>query len=272
MQRIKVNQEKSSPLLEALKLLVILAAVIAWYCFPSSDPETTTPAPATAFSLRPRQSPDGVFYLLDYLTVRTAHGITGWTPGQRLTLAPGTAPVAGKVVVTDGTLVAAVTPVVLTHDMDLARALQTGDRQSQATMEAEAIQTRTNLMQQQLAAQVYAARDVETASAPQVAGNTAGNPASGLSDAADGHGSAGGAVYYPVPVYYNSARSKSAASTPTPLSPTAASSVRQGAIRTVPASAIARPATRPQKPVMSSLSVRAVADSGARNSVVSLGQ
>ena len=90
---------------------------------PPSTPEPTVRAP--------RLAPPGTYFLIDYVSVPTAHGMVGWIPGQEVHQVPLEESDAGKRWMTDGTLQAQVPLSLLTRDIDLAARLADADASSQ---------------------------------------------------------------------------------------------------------------------------------------------
>ena len=82
-----------------------------------------------------RYSADDVFYLRQYVSVKTAKGLVGWVPGQQLNLCDGHVP--GKIMVTDGSESMPLSEDLLTHDLDEAAALRANDTQTQAELLAQ---------------------------------------------------------------------------------------------------------------------------------------
>ena len=253
-----------------LALIVAVGAFLAWQKYHDA-PAAVEVAQAPAPPLH-HLAPEGTFFLREYVSVPTKHGVTGWTPGQRVYLDAAAAPVAGKTVVTDGAASAALDSLLLTDDADEARALLAGDQQSQAAERAQVNQARTERQQQLLAAQIESANNVQAASL-QTAADSSMSVAPGRLQASASYGGSinGGTVYYPVVVSGgSSARPPAVATQAVPAAATSNLS-RPGAANVMSANATTR---RPAlgQPAMSSLPTRPGMNSAPSVGYGSVGQ
>jgi hypothetical protein len=169
-------------------LSILIAATLAYFYFTAEKP---VPAPTH------RYSADDIFYLRQYVSVRTKTGIVGWIPGQELSLKAGQA-APGAALVTDGTYTSSVSRRLLTHDLDEAAALQAGDSRSQAILAANNTRDKWNADLSNQASDRYTADQINAANGAMARQNTVGNYATALNDrpTSAGTGSYGGGVYY----------------------------------------------------------------------------
>lgn len=111
----------------------------------------------------PRLAPAGTYFLREYVSVRTDHGITGWLPGQELHAVPGKDAVGGKRLLTDGTLQTEVPLSSLTQDIDLAARLNAADASAQTSDTARRRNETERAKTDQRKADVMRASDLEVA-------------------------------------------------------------------------------------------------------------
>ena len=123
---------------DPLTLLCIALIVIAigwverdkwWPQKPPVAAEAPTPAPVRHLA------PEGTFYVVEYLSTRTAHGITGFVPGQEVHFV-SVDQAKGTLLVTDGKTQIAANPMQLTNDMDVAELARRQDQNSQRQLQA----------------------------------------------------------------------------------------------------------------------------------------
>ena len=121
-------------------LLIVVLGMMVWYAthrqpderivyVPAATPAPPTPKPTPARRL----SPDGTFYLLTYLSVKTPTGIAGFEPGCEVTLVE-VHEKNGTLVVTDGRYKVEARPAQLTNDLDIAALARNQDERSQQTV------------------------------------------------------------------------------------------------------------------------------------------
>jgi hypothetical protein len=175
-------------------LALLLFAAAAVYLYFASQP---APPPAH------RYSADNIFYLRDYVSIRTQKGVVGLNPGQEVWLDANAAQVPGKVMVSDGHDTLPVDPDYLTHDMDAAASLQASDAQSQSALAAQIAQTKRIADLQEQSANSAMADGINASNALQVSANAVGNYRSQLVAPSTRTGSLsyyGGTVYVPTVV------------------------------------------------------------------------
>ena len=101
---------------------------------PQKPPEAAaveTPAPPRARRL----APEGTFYMVEYVSTRTAHGVTGFVPGQEVRFVSADQ-AKGTLLVTDGKNQIAANPMQLTNDLDVADLARRQDEASQRQLQA----------------------------------------------------------------------------------------------------------------------------------------
>lgn len=86
--------------------------------------ELTPPPP------RKHLAPAGTFYMVDYVSMRTPHGITGFPPGEEVRFVSAD-PAKRVLVVANANGQVEVTPMQLTNDLDVAAMARRHDEQSQ---------------------------------------------------------------------------------------------------------------------------------------------
>lgn len=122
-----------------------------------------TPAPAVAPTPQPTPArhlaPEGTFYMVGYVSVRTAHGITGFEPGDVVHFVRADRE-KGLLVVTSGGNQAEVTPDQITNDMDVAALARQQDQASQNQLRAIQQAQQQAADAQKMQAQIAAAKEV----------------------------------------------------------------------------------------------------------------
>ena len=122
-------------------LLLVLLSGIGWYVtHHQAEAVTATTgedgAPATPPPGAPhRFAPQGTFFLLEYVSTRTAHGVAGFEPGCEVHLK--SVNVAKRsMLVTDGKNTVEVHPEMITNDLDIASLTRWQDQRSQQAISA----------------------------------------------------------------------------------------------------------------------------------------
>ena len=116
-------------------LTLALLAVIVAALYAERDkflPEKPAPvvvAPTPTPPVR-HLAPEGIFYLVEYVSVRTPHGITGFVPGEQVSFVSANQ-AKGLLTVTDGTTSVEVGPMQITNDLDVAALAKRQDQDSQ---------------------------------------------------------------------------------------------------------------------------------------------
>ena len=185
-------------------LLVVVAAIVGYVerdrLFPNPVPQFVyaTPAPTPPPPQR-HLAPDGTFFLVDYVSVRTKTGVTGFIPGQAVRFVSADE-AKGTLLVTDGNAQVSVTPMQLTNDLDVAALARRQDQQSQSTMLAyqESAKQADERMRQQLA--VEQSKDVSKIRTSSVIG--ASSSLDGGSEAASSYARAYNRAVSGSPYYY----------------------------------------------------------------------
>lgn len=86
---------------------------------------------------QPRLAPEGTYFLSEYVSLKTPHGVVGFPAGEMVRQTRGRAPV-GMIKVTDGNYVIDVAETQLTNDLDVASSIVAGERESQRLLGEEA--------------------------------------------------------------------------------------------------------------------------------------
>jgi hypothetical protein len=109
--------------MKQLLLLLVLLAIGVWVYthFHGED----TPAPPERHLARV-----GTFYVLQYVSVPSAHGIIGFEPGREVHFVAADKP-KGMLLVSDGEYQVEMKPSQLTNDLDMAALARKGDDESQ---------------------------------------------------------------------------------------------------------------------------------------------
>jgi hypothetical protein len=133
-------------------VLVIIAGLAWYYFFYSNGKLPALPwAPAAAQATPPERvkhlAPQGVYYLLQRVSITTDDGIVGVDAGTKVTLVKDT---GASLQVTDGKTQFEVTPNQVTNDMDTAGALTKKTQASDAAIDASIQSHEAALHQQQL--------------------------------------------------------------------------------------------------------------------------
>ncbi len=100
---------------------------------PQKPPEAVAAAPAPA-PVR-HLAPEGTFYVVEYLSTHTPHGIAGFVPGQEVHFVSANQ-AKGTLLVTDGKYQIEANPVQLTNDLDVAEMARRQDQDSQRQLQA----------------------------------------------------------------------------------------------------------------------------------------
>ena len=79
-------------------------------------------------------APAGTFYMVEYVAVRTKHGVAGFQPGLEVQLAAVNKQ-KGTLTVSDGQYEVEVGPMQITNDLDIAALARRQDQQSQAELQ-----------------------------------------------------------------------------------------------------------------------------------------
>ena len=79
-------------------------------------------------------APEGTFYMLEYVSAHTPHGLTGFVPGQAVRLVSADK-ATQTLLVSDGTNQVAVSPSQITNDLDIAALVGRRDQQSQQELQ-----------------------------------------------------------------------------------------------------------------------------------------
>ena len=120
-------------------VLAILIVSMVWYATHREPEKQIVYVPAatpTPKPLPPRHlAPEGVFYVLSYLSVPTPKGIIGFEPGCEVSLV-AVHNETGSLLVTDGKYQVEARPSQLTNDMDIAALARNQDARSQQIVSA----------------------------------------------------------------------------------------------------------------------------------------
>lgn len=133
----------------ALFLGMIVAAVIAYRVYTAPKPKQV------------RLAPDGIYYLSQYVSLRTPRGVVGFAAGEMMRRASGAAS-PGMVKVTDGNYVIEVAESKLTNDLDLAESIAAGERETQRLLGENTAKAEALAWQEQNILNSNHSRDVAT--------------------------------------------------------------------------------------------------------------
>ena len=190
---------------EKLFLALVFVGVITGYferdrLFPTPAPEIVyvTPAPSPKPPER-HLAPQGIFFMVDYVSARTKNGVTGFLPGQEVRFVSDNE-AKGTLLVTDGNAQVFVTPMQLTNDLDVAALARRQDQQSQGALLAyqESAKQADEQMRRQVA--IDQAKDVANIRSSSVIG--AGSSLDAPSEAASSYDRAYNKAVSGSPYYY----------------------------------------------------------------------
>lgn len=97
-------------------------------------PKGTTAAADPVVPSPARLAPAGIVFLLDYVSIRTATGVIGLTPGTRMQIKEDR---GQMLLLTDGTHTVEVSPRLVTNDLTLAGQVANADAAAQSQIAAE---------------------------------------------------------------------------------------------------------------------------------------
>ena len=171
--------------MKGLALILIIAGIAAaWYYLPANHHRAGT----------------GTYFLNQYISFATPHGMTGWAPGQEVHEVLKAPYVQGNKTVSDGTFSAVIPETVLTQDIEDAEALRSADSDSQAQAKSNLAAAKAHAAKQTFTAQLASAQDITRLNAQQVAASTVGAFHSRLNEPARYVGSGSSTIYYGYPV------------------------------------------------------------------------
>lgn len=126
-------------------LLIVLVGGMTWYVRHQRAQAMTLAtaatigadgAPATPPPGAPHHyAPEGTFYMLQYVSVRTEHGMAGFEPGCEVHL-KSVNQAKRVLVVSDGTHTVEVSPSMVTNDLDVANLARWQDEHGQQSLAA----------------------------------------------------------------------------------------------------------------------------------------
>ncbi len=125
--------------------VALIVIAIGWFerdrWLPQKPPEIAASTPTPTPEPKRRLAPEGTFYMVEYVSTHTPHGIAGFVPGQEVRFVSADQ-AKGTLLVTDGKYQIYANPLQLTNDLDVAdlarRQDETSQRQLQATQTAAA--------------------------------------------------------------------------------------------------------------------------------------
>lgn len=153
---------------------------------------------ATNASSKQHLAPHDTFYLLEYVSAKTATGVVGFEPGQEVHLV-AVHPATRTLLVTDGKAQVEVGPDKLTNDQDIAAMVRQKDQANQSKVVAYVQAQQQAYDEAQRSAAVSTAKDIDKINQQQRAASTVSSADSSLNQpavaVAGSYGSVGSATY-----------------------------------------------------------------------------